>query len=75
MDIPRSFDWLEPRLALSPVPGIVQPMPSQTTQNLRVAPDDPTPPPKPEPDPGDFPGDDRPVPYPTLPPSGPAGPG
>lgn len=33
------------------------------------------PPPDPEPDPGPFPGEDPPIVYPPLPPSGPVGPG
>src|SRR5262245_21848832 len=33
------------------------------------------PPPDPEPDPGPFPGDDPPIGYPPVPPSGPVGPG
>jgi hypothetical protein len=34
---------------------------------------DDLPPPDPEPDPGPFPGDDPPIVYPPLPPSGPVG--
>jgi hypothetical protein len=55
------FDALEQRLSLSAVTATV------TVGEI--------PPPDPEPDPGPFPGENPPIVYPPLPPSGPVGPG
>jgi hypothetical protein len=61
------FDALERKLSLSALAGGI-------TAAVTVGGDD-IPPPDPEPDPGPFPGDDPPIVYPPLPPSGPVGPG
>jgi hypothetical protein len=61
------FDSVERRLSLSALAGGVV--------ASAVVDDDDIPPPDPEPDPGPFPGDDPPIAYPPLPPSGPVGPG
>jgi hypothetical protein len=58
-----SFDFLEQRLSMSQVAAIVE-----------IRGDD-LPPPEPEPDPGPPPSDDGPDTYPSLPDTGPAGPG
>jgi hypothetical protein len=62
-------------------PKIIQPLPSAPPKTIVCVvslpqppqPDDPLP--DPEPDPGPYPGDDAPIQYPVLPPSGPIGPG
>jgi hypothetical protein len=64
----NTFDGLERKLSMSALAGTV----STVTATVD---DDPTPPPDPEPDPGPYPGDDPPIVYPPLPPSGPVGPG
>jgi hypothetical protein len=60
------FEWLEIRRA----PGAVQ-----VAAERPVELDDDDPLPQPEPAPPPYPGDDPPIDYPLLPPSGPAGPG
>lgn len=57
--------YLEPRLLEAPV---------AVSPAVGLPPDE-IPPPDPEPDPGPFPGEDPPIVYPPLPPSGPVGPG
>jgi len=57
------FDALERRLSLSTVVAKLPPY-DDDDEDL-----------PPEEDPGDFPGEDPPVVYPPLPPSGPVGPG
>lgn len=63
---------LEQKLSLSAmatVPTSLIPPPAVAPTNTDL------PLPEPEPDPGPFPGDDPPIIYPDLPPSGPVGPG
>jgi hypothetical protein len=67
-------DSLEQRLSLGAIAcGITGPTEMVATAMVHI--DDPMPSPDPEPDPGPFPGDDPPIAYPPLPPSGPVGPG
>jgi hypothetical protein len=61
-----AFGSLEQRISLSAV--------SLATTRVAIVSTD-LPPPEPEPDPGPFPGDDPPIVYPPVPPSGPVGPG
>jgi hypothetical protein len=66
---------LEQRLSLSAINCPVTAPPVIVTSAVSRLDDDPIPDPDPEPDPGPFPGDDPPIVYPPLPPSGPVGPG
>jgi hypothetical protein len=67
-------DSLERRLSLSAVASWMTVSVAEIATSFTPG-DDPLPPPDPEPDPGPFPGDDPPIVYPPLPPSGPVGPG
>lgn len=68
-------DSLEARLSLSAF-SLGRPAPSAAVLTMpNCIGGEPIPPPDPEPDPGPFPGEDPPIVYPPLPPSGPVGPG
>jgi hypothetical protein len=75
LDSPSAFETLE--LKLSPtslsVSGVLAGSAVATLQPVHQ--DDTDPLPEPEPAPPPYPGDDPPIDYPLLPPSGPAGPG
>ena len=64
---------LERRLSLSAINGPLTAPPAMMPCALRRLDDDT--PPDPGPDPGPFPGNDPPLAYPSLPASGPVGPG
>lgn len=69
----RSFDLLEGRVSLSSLRFVASPAPSHAVPVV-VRPLDDDPPPDPEPAPPANP-INGPIQYPTLPPSGPMGPG
>jgi hypothetical protein len=66
---------LESRTSLSAVRAGILLTPEVITYAATDTGGDDIPTPDPEPDPGPFPGDDPPIAYPPLPPSGPVGPG
>jgi hypothetical protein len=67
-----SVEMLEKRLSLS---ALAAAMISSMAAAVPRAGDGDDPLPDPEPDPPPYPGDDPPIEYPVLPPSGPIGPG
>ena len=71
-DSHNSPEVLEPKLSPSAFGAVLAPLPVLTIQATTLDDNDPLPDPEP---PIPYPGDNPPIVYPVLPPSGPAGPG